>query len=36
MALSASPDAAGATQDVFASEKNGGQLLERITKIFNP
>jgi hypothetical protein len=36
MALSASPNAAGAMQDLFASEKSSGGLLERIKKFFNP
>jgi hypothetical protein len=34
MALSASPDAAGALQDLFPSEKSSGGLLERIRKFF--
>jgi len=36
VALSASPDAAGAMQDLFASEKSSGGILERIKKFFNP
>jgi hypothetical protein len=35
MALSASPNAAGAMQDLFASEKSSGGLLERIKKLFS-
>ena len=34
MALSASPNAAGAMQDLLASEKSSGGLLERIKKFF--
>jgi hypothetical protein len=36
MALSASPNAAGAMQNLFPSEKSSGGLLERIKKAFNP
>ena len=34
MALSASPNAAGAMQDLFASEKSSGGLLEQTKKFF--
>jgi hypothetical protein len=36
MALSASPNAAGAMQNLFPSEKSSGGLLDRIKKFFNP
>jgi hypothetical protein len=35
MALSASPDAAGAMKDLFPSEKSSGGLLERIKRLFS-
>ena len=36
MALSASPNAAGVMQELSASEKSSGGLLERIKKAFKP
>ena len=35
MALSASPSASGAMQDLFASEKSSSGILDRIKKVFN-